>query len=97
VVGLTPGRDGGDIDSGERSVHHRADPCPDRCTRRAATLNEPVNHLLAEREERGRPPPREQLLQRARGLLLGAGVLHRMTKEANSLGLTIRFEPITVG
>ncbi|MFE2046394.1 hypothetical protein ACFXAZ_36840, partial [Streptomyces sp. NPDC059477] len=70
--------DRGDIDGGERGVHHRVHPGADRRPRRTAALKEPVDHLPAEPPERGSPPPREQLLQRARGLLRRAGVLRRL-------------------
>jgi hypothetical protein len=73
------GDDRGDVDGGEYDVHARIHPGPDR---RAAALNEPVDHLLARLQQRGRPPPREQLLQRARSLLLRAGVLRRLPPEA---------------
>ncbi|SEC05155.1 hypothetical protein SAMN05216532_0312 [Streptomyces sp. 2231.1] len=76
------GDDRGNVDGGEYGVHVRIHPGPDRRARRAAALNEPVDHLLAKLQQRGRPPPREQLLQRARSFLLRAGVLRRLPPEA---------------
>ncbi|MEV5493635.1 hypothetical protein AB0L47_37700 [Streptomyces bobili] len=66
--------DGGDIDGGKRHVHG-IHPHPDRRSGYPAPVQEAVNELLAEAEDRGGPPPREQLRERHRLLLRGPGLL----------------------
>lgn len=39
--------DGGDVDGGERGIHERVHPGPDRCPGRPAPLQQPVNQALA--------------------------------------------------
>ncbi len=61
----------GNVDGGERGVHHRPHPGPDRSPRCMAPLKQPVDHLLAEVQDRGCPSPRRQMVSDSGPVVLG--------------------------
>ncbi|MEU1371417.1 hypothetical protein ABZ454_35550 [Streptomyces sp. NPDC005803] len=79
--------DHGDVDVGERHVHGGIHPRPDRRSGCPAPVQEAVDELLAEAEDRGGAPPCEQLRERLRLLLRGPGLLRRPPAQAVTAAL----------